>query len=153
MQNILKNQQTNKMSGFKKIFLAEENEVDKIEKTNETNEWVYLKPNYYWGEIESNKIELNVNFEEDYLLTEVTCTLKGITNTYNHLFSKMIEQKFIIKLVDNMNKIWVIGNLEEPLNFKYAHIGKNDPADVHEYQLTFYRKTTIPLYQYEETPE
>ena len=76
---------------------------------------------------------------------ETTCRLTGTKRKYDRLLDDMTRRRWIVKIVDNTDTVWLSGSLEEPLRFSFRHTGQAKADGEHLYTLTFSREMTEPL--------
>ena len=134
------------MAGNKRIFIAPIFEIESIDFIDVKTKIVSMKDDFAFGEIQADSFEINSPFEDGVYAHEIQCILTATKNAHDALFNKMRRQRFIAKVVDNNNMIWLMGTLLEPLIFSWAHVGKAPAGEYHRYELTFRRNSTEPLY-------
>lgn len=146
MENIKKNSQTGNMAGNKFIYLASTDEIERIDLMNFNTKKVIMKEGYGFGQIEADLIDFSSPCQDGKYSHEVVCQLTAMLGKYDSMFDEMTRQRFIVKVVDNNNTVWLFGSLDYPLIFEYRHLGKAKASHEHLYELTFRRESTIPIY-------
>ncbi len=146
MQKIEKNAACGNMTGNKNIFIASTDEIENIELVDIRTKKVILKDGHEFGRIEADTIRLNSKEEEGRYIHEISCTLTCTKGKYDTLFDRMKNRRWVVKIEDNNNTVWLAGSLCEPLRFGWEHIGEAVPSGQHCYLLSFRRESIEPLY-------
>jgi len=145
MQNITKNAQSN-MTGNQHIFIASTDEIKNITLINFNTKSIDLKQGHTFGKIEAGEIQFSCKEEDGRYIIEIFCRLASTLGKYDTLFTRMKHKRWIVKIIDNNNITWLAGTLQEPLRFRWEHIGEDKPSKQHCYELFFERQSTEPLY-------
>ncbi|MDL2297244.1 type VI secretion system tube protein Hcp [Bacteroidales bacterium OttesenSCG-928-B11] len=146
MRKITKNNSCGNMAGYKRLFAAPVSEIESIDFIDVKTKIVSLKRDFAFGEIQADSIEVDSPFKDGCYEHGISCRFTAMKNSHDSLFDKMTRQRFIVKVVDNNNMVWLAGTLSEPLLFSWGHIGKAFANGEHLYELTFRRASTEPLY-------
>jgi len=146
MQKIEKNAACGNMTGNRRIFIAPVNEIEKIDLVDIRTKIVTMKSGEQFGEIEANNIQFNSKEEEGRYEHEILCNLLSTKGKYDTLFDRMKNRRWVIKIEDNNNIVWLAGSLTEHFRFSWEHTGEDKASGEHCYKLSFYRESTEPLY-------
>ncbi|MCL2312343.1 MAG: hypothetical protein FWC41_07645 [Firmicutes bacterium] len=146
MQNITKNSGCVYMPGNRKIFITPTEEVNSVNLINEKTKYVIFKVGGSWGEIEAKNIQFKNPFEDGIYKFDISCRLPSAKGAYDILFNNMTAKRWLVKIIDNNNQLWLAGCLDEPLRFRWAHIAEADPSGLHGYELFFERESSMPLF-------
>lgn len=144
MDDLTKNGSCQLMAGNKKIFIVDVEEVQSIDFVNLTTKRVVLKPGFRFAQIQADSIESDVEISDGCFSHQIDCVFFGVKNKYDRLFSDMARRRWIVKIVDNSNGIWLSGTKEEPLRFSFRHVSQPKPDGTHHYELSFSRLMTEP---------
>ena len=145
MQNITKNDTRGNMTGNRKISIVSIDEVKSINLIRHNTKSVTLKLGCAFGEIEAGNIEFSCKEDEGKYNIEIFCRLVSTQGRHDALFNRMKNKRWMVKIIDNNNIVWLAGSLSEPLRFRWEHIGEGKPFGQHGYELFFERQTTEPL--------
>lgn len=147
MQNLEKNSSLPKMAGNKKIFIAPTDEIAAINLTSQSTQEVVMNQGFTFGKIDAEDINFASEQEKLFFSTEVTCKLRATNNAYDLLFAEMANKRWIVKVVDNSDKVWLLGSLEEPLKFSCSHKSDANASGDHLYILSFARDSSDTIYR------
>ena len=145
MENLEKNGSCQVMAGNKRILIADVSDVQNIELTDFATKTVTLRNGRAFAEIKADSIRTEVNENGGAYSHETECRLAGVKNKYDRLLDDMTRRRWIVKIVDNTDTVWLSGSLEEPLRFSFRHTGQAKADGEHIYTLTFSREMTEPL--------
>lgn len=145
MENLEKNGSCHVMAGNKRILIADVSDVQNIELTDFNTKSVTLRNGCAFAEIKADSIRTEVNENGGAYSHETECRLAGAKNKYDRLLDDMTRRRWIVKIVDNTDTVWLSGSLEEPLRFSFRHTGQAKADGEHLYTLTFSREMTEPL--------
>jgi len=146
MEKIKKNAACGNMTGNRNIFIASIDEIESIELVDIRTKKAIMKPGHQFGEIEAENIQFNSQEENGRYIHEISCTLTCTKRKYDTLFDRMKNKRWVIKIEDNNNTVWLAGSLTEHFRFSWQHIGEDKASKQHSYELTFNRESTEPLY-------
>jgi hypothetical protein len=146
MQNITKNVTRDNMTGNRQITIASTDEIKNIALTRHNTKSVTFKQGYAFGRIEANDIQFSCKEEDGHYAIEIFCRLVSTLGQHDNLFNRMKRKRWIVRVMDNNNITWLAGTLQEPLRFRWEHIGEDKPSGQHCYELFFERQSTEPLY-------
>jgi hypothetical protein len=149
MQNITKNISTNSrrnMTGNRQISIASTDDIKSMTVISHNIRWANTKTGCYFGKIEADEIEFSCRAEDGHYIHEITCRLVCTQGAWDSLFNRMINKRWLVKVIDNNNIIWLSGSLTEPLRFSWEHLSEPKPDGEHSYLLSFNRESTEPMY-------
>lgn len=145
MQNLERNGNCHVMAGNKRILIADVEDVQSVELTNFMTKTVIMRTGRAFAEIRAESIQTEVDGTGGAYSHETTCRLVGAKHKYDRLLDDMTRRRWIVKIVDNTDTVWLSGSLEEPLRFSFRHTGQAKADGEHLYTLTFSREMTEPL--------
>ncbi|MDL2308880.1 hypothetical protein LJC68_07210 [Bacteroidales bacterium OttesenSCG-928-B11] len=145
MEKITRNAFPGGMAGNKRLFAAPDFEIQSIDYVDVKTKIATMRNGFEFGEIEADSFEMNSDFDNGVYRNEVKCLLTATRNAHDSLFDKMTRQRFVVKIKDNNNNVWLAGSLSEPLIFTWRHVGKAKAGDRHLYELVFRRDSTEPF--------
>lgn len=146
MQKITKNAACGNMTGNRKIYIASTDEIERIDFIDVRTKKVITKAGHQFGEIEAEDIQFDSSEEKGRYIHEISCTLTSTKGKYDTLFDRMKNRRWVVKIEDNNNIIWLAGSLTEHFRFSWEHIGEDKASGEHSYKLSFNRENTEPLY-------
>jgi len=146
MEDITRNSGCQNMTGYSKLFCAYVEELEEINKVNESTVRYYFLTNGKFGEIECYNIKVDTAQKSDNYTHKITCDFRSKANR-DILFNMMTKKRFVVMTVDNNSNRHLYGNKEEPLHFSFDFIGNPQPSQPKEYKLTFYGNNTFTALQ------
>lgn len=149
MQNITKNINTirkKNMTGNRQISIAPTDEIKSMTTVTHNIRWANTKAGCSFGKIEADEIEFSCRSEDGHYVHEITCRLVSTQGAYDSLFNRMTNKRWLVKITDNNNIIWLAGSLTEPLRFAWEHLSEPTADGQHSYLLSFNRESTEPMY-------
>jgi hypothetical protein len=146
MQNITKNVAQNNMTGNRQISIVPTDEIKSITLTGAKSKRVTLKLGRAFGIIEAGSIEFSCKQEDGFYNIEIFCRMVSTLGQHDSLFNRMKQKRWVVQITDNNNITWLAGTVDEPLRFRWEHIGEDKPSGQHCYELFFERQSTEPLY-------
>ena len=129
MENLMKNGSCHVMAGNKRLLIADVEEVQHIELTDFATKIVTMKSGCGFGAYSHS----------------VTCRLAGTKRRYDRLLADMAKGRWIAKIVDNTDTVWLSGSIEEPLRLSFRHLGAAEASGEHLYEIKRERDMTEPL--------
>lgn len=143
MEDITKNNACISITRYVKLLVCPKEYVQSIDLVLDNKKTVTLKAGKRFYSIEANNIELSNKRDNGYYDNQLTCKLPVSGTNYDILLDQMCNQRFIVKIKDRSGKWWLLGSLEEPINFSFDNTGN---VSDHVYNLLFSRNTTMPLF-------
>lgn len=145
MENLMKNGSCHVMAGNKRLLIADVEEVQHIELTDFATKTVTMKSGCGFAEISAKSIQTEVTEDGGAYSHSVTCRLAGTKRRYDRLLADMAKGRWIAKIVDNTDTIWLSGSIEEPLRLSFRHLGAAEASGEHLYEIKLERDMTEPL--------
>jgi hypothetical protein len=149
MQNITKNISTHSrknMTGNRQISIAPTDEIKSMTMVSHNIRWANLKTGCSFGKIEADEIEFGCRHEDGCYIHEISCRLVSAQGAWDSLFNRMKNKRWLVKIMDNNNIIWLSGSLTEPLRFDWEHLSEPKADGQHSYLLSFNRESSEPMY-------
>ena len=88
---------------------------------------------------------MNNPFQDGAFNLEINAFITFSSDYLDKVLSDMTNQEFVVILKDRNQIPWVAGTKEEPLHFRFTHLGEENVTGKHGYLITFYRKMQDPL--------
>ena len=145
MENLHKNGGCHVMAGNKRLLIADISEVQSIDFTDFNSKTVTLRHGCSFAEIFAKSIRTEVTENGGAYTHETTCRLTGTKRKYDRLLADMAKGRWIAKIVDNTDTIWLSGSIEEPLRLSFRHLGAAEASGEHLYEIKLERDMTEPL--------
>lgn len=145
MNDIKKQNFCQNIPGYLNLSAAFKSDISTFQRNQEKYVSINLKEGKILGEIECNNIYVNNPFLDGAFQTEINAFITFSSDYLDKVLSDMTNEEFVVVLKDRNNINWVAGTKEEPLHFKYSHIGEEDVTGKHGYLITFFRKMIDPL--------
>ena len=149
MQDLLKTACKNNMAGHIKASFTDVKNVESIELNSENERVINLKQGLRFFEIESEIISVNAPVDDGAHQISIEIEFNGVQNQYDSVLNRMLNHKYICKVLDNNGTMWGAGLIKQPLNFSYERVGDADAAGRCIFMLRFFRQSTIGLYRVE----
>lgn len=142
--------------GYLNLMATFEKDINTFQRNDEKYISIGLKEGKSLGEIECNNISVNNPFVDGAFDLEINAFITFSSDYLDKVLSDMTNEEFIVVLKDRNKISWVAGTKDEPLHFRYTHLGEESVTGKHGYLITFYRKMQDPLsilYVSEGSPE
>lgn len=131
--------------GYLNLSAALKSDISTFQRNQEKYVSLNLKDGKNLGEIECTNISVTNPFIEGAFQTEINAFITFSSDYLDKVLSDMTNEEFVLILKDRNKVLWVAGTNEEPLHFKYSHIGEEGVTGKHGYLITFFRKMMDPL--------
>lgn len=131
--------------GYISLHAAMKSDINTFQRNNEKYVSIKLKEGKNLGEIECNNISLSNPFQDGAFNLEINAFITFSSDYLDKVLTDMTNEEFVVVLKDRNQVIWVAGTKDEPLHFKYTHLGEEGVTGKHGYLITFFRKTRETL--------
>lgn len=131
--------------GYLSLHAAMKSDINTFQRNNEKYVSIGLKEGKTLGEIECNNISVNNPFLDGAFNLEINAFITFSSDYLDKVLSDMTNEEFVVILKDRNQVLWVAGTKDEPLHFRFTHLGEESVTGKHGYLITFYRKMQDPL--------
>lgn len=131
--------------GYVSLNAALKSDINTFQRNNEKYVSISLKEGKTFGEIECNNISVNNPFQDGAFNLEINAFITFSSDYLDKVLSDMTNEEFVVILKDRNHVPWVAGTKDEPLHFRFTHLGEESVTGKHGYLITFYRKMQDPL--------
>jgi hypothetical protein len=144
MKDILTNNACGNMSGNKTLMLIPDFEIDTIVNLDSNSKIVIPKtPIGRFFKIDVFDLKHTMERDDDFYDNKITASIRS-TENLNDILNKLSNMRFVAKVTDNNNVIWLYGTKEEPLRFEFEYVSNSDNSKVKEYEIKISGDTTAP---------
>lgn len=131
--------------GYVSLHAALKSDINTFQRNNEKYISISLIEGKTFGEIECNNISVNNPFQEGAFNLEINSFITFSSDYLDKVLSDMTNEEFVLILKDRNQVLWIAGTKDEPLHFRFTHLGEESVTGKHGYLITFYRKMLDPL--------
>jgi len=135
-KNLEKNGFCATMAGIKKMYYAEIASVESVTRSYDGCS-VNFASGYDWAEIECESANAKVTPDGGALRHEVGCTFVGSQAEVLQQLEAMTRRRHLVKLVDNNDTAWLMGDINTPLRFSFEEQEDGTPDGTSAYLLHF----------------
>jgi hypothetical protein len=143
MKDILTNNACGNMSGNKTLMLIPDFEISVILTLTVDKKIVYPTTTGRFFKMDVFDLKHTMERDDDFYDNRITASIRS-TENLNAILNKLSNMRFVAKVTDNNNVIWLYGTKEEPLRFEFEYISNSDNSKVKEYEIKIIGDTTAP---------
>lgn len=131
------------MSGNKTLMLIPDFEISVILTLTVDKKIVYPTTTGRFFKMDVFDLKHTMERDDDFYDNRITASIRS-TENLNAILNKLSNMRFVAKVTDNNNVIWLYGTKEEPLRFEFEYISNSDNSKVKEYEIKIIGDTTAP---------